>query len=118
MNTNVNYKLNSDECGMGFTLKLIGGKWKPLILWTLSENGTQRNGEIRRFIPSITNKMLAQSLRELEDDGLISRKDYKTTPPRVEYTITEKGKSLDPILDLMCVWGFEHDPSLSSCKIK
>jgi DNA-binding HxlR family transcriptional regulator len=100
--------LTSSECGIEYTLSVVGGKWKPLILWFLSKNGIQRYGEIRRFIPTVTNKMLSQQLKELANDGLIYRKDYKQIPPKVEYRITEKGMTLEPVLDYMCAWGVEH----------
>lgn len=100
--------LTSSECGIEFTLSVMGGKWKPLILWFLAKKGTKRYGEIRKFIPSVTNKMLSQQLKELASDGLIKRKDYKVIPPKVEYSITEKGKTLGPMLDFMCSWGYEH----------
>ncbi|GAA0182461.1 helix-turn-helix domain-containing protein [Clostridium sediminicola] len=100
--------LSSEECGIEYTLSKMGGKWKPLILWLLAKNGTKRYGEIRRFIPKVTNKMLSQQLKELVGDGFIKRKDYKTIPPKVEYSITKEGLSLVPILDLMCAWGYER----------
>lgn len=100
--------LNSDECGIEYTLQKIGGKWKPFILWFLAKNGIKRYGEIRRFIPNVTNKMLSQQLKELAQDGLITRNDYQTIPPKVEYMITDEGLSLMPILDLMCQWGYER----------
>ena len=100
--------LTSDECGIKFTLSKIGGKWKPLILWFLAKNGTKRYGEIRRYIPKVTNKMLSQQLKELAEDKLIKRKDYKTVPPKVEYTITDEGKTLVPLLEFMCSWGFDR----------
>lgn len=100
--------LTSSECGIEYTLSIMGGKWKPLILWLLAKKGTKRNGEIKRFIPTVTNKMLSQQLKELVSDGLVDRKDYKTIPPKVEYSITEKGKSLLPVLDFMCEWGYKN----------
>ena len=101
--------LSSEECGIEYTLSKMGGKWKPLILWFLAKNGIKRYGEIRRFIPAVTNKMLSQQLKELANDGLVKRKDFKTIPPKVEYSITEEGMTLVPILDLMCGWGFERN---------
>lgn len=92
-------------CEMEITLLAIGGKWKPLILYYLIEDGTKRFGEIKSYINSISQKTLTNQLRELEGDELISRKVYAVVPPKVEYTITEKGKSLYPILELMCEWG-------------
>ena len=100
--------LTSHECGIEYTLQKMGGKWKPLILWFLLVNGTKRYGEIRRFIPKVTNKMLSQQLKELAADQLIKRKDYKTIPPKVEYSITKDGETLQSILDLMCAWGVER----------
>lgn len=100
---------NSSQCGIEFTLSIMGGKWKPLILWFLIKKGTKRYGEIRRFIPTVTNKMLSQQLKELVNDGLISRKDYKQIPPKVDYSVTDKGKSLQPVLDYMCIWGLEQN---------
>lgn len=100
--------LTSSECGIEYTLFMMGGKWKPLILWFLAKKGIKRYGEIRKFIPSVSNKMLSQQLKELAGDGLIDRNDYKTIPPKVEYSITEKGKTLLPVLDFMCEWGYKH----------
>lgn len=101
--------LSSEECGIEYTLEKMGGKWKPLILWYLAKNGTKRYGQIRKFIPSVTNKMLSQQLKELAADKLVKRKDYQTIPPKVEYSITKEGESLVPILDLMCAWGYTRN---------
>lgn len=92
-------------CEIEITLLAIGGKWKPLILYYLIENGTKRFGEIMSYLNSISQKTLTNQLRELEKDGLINRKVYAEVPPKVEYSITEKGMSLFPILELMCEWG-------------
>lgn len=89
------------------TLKVLGGKWKPPILYLLS-SGTLRFGELRKQIPGITQKMLSQELREMENDALISRKVYPVVPPKVEYTLTAYGKSLEPILKGMSEWGKKH----------
>jgi DNA-binding HxlR family transcriptional regulator len=89
------------------TLEVIGGKWKVLILYYLKEN-FRRFGELKSSIPGIAQKMLTQQLRELEADGLINRKVYAEVPPKVEYTLTKYGESLEPILKLMCQWGTEH----------
>ncbi len=87
------------------TLKMIGGKCKPLILYTLTEDGTKRFKDLMKEICSVSQKTLTNQLRELEADGLISRKVYNQIPPKVEYSITKKGETLMPILELMCEWG-------------
>lgn len=96
------------SCAVELTLDIIGGKWKPLILWHLGVDGTKRFSEIKKALPGITQKMLTQQLRELEADGMINRKIYPQVPPKVEYSLTEEGKSLMPILDTMCKWGKEY----------
>lgn len=98
----------SQGCGsVQTTLKVLGGKWKPPILFLLG-SGTLRFGELRKAISGITQKMLAQELREMESDGLISRKVYPVVPPKVEYSITAYGKSLQPLLKQMSEWGQKH----------
>lgn len=89
------------------TLAAIGGKWKLLILWHLSDD-ILRFGELHRSVAGITQKMLTQQLREMEEDGLIERKVYPVVPPKVEYKITSHGKSLEPILKSMHEWGEKH----------
>lgn len=86
------------------TLDVIGGKWKPIILCHLGEK-SQRNGELKKLIPNISQKVLTQQLRELEQDGIISRKIYGEVPPRVEYSLTKEGRSLREILLAMSDWG-------------
>ena len=99
------YKYN---WGIEAAIDVIGGKWKPLILYQLKE-GTMRFSQIlTRVQPRITQRMLTKELRELERDGLITRKVYAEVPPKVEYSLTEKGDSLMPILDQLCHWGNVH----------
>lgn len=92
------------SCPVSATIHLIGGKYKALLLWHLT-NQTLRFNELRRLIPEATPKMLTQQLRELESDGLIIRKVYPVVPPKVEYSLTKRGKSLFPILQAMYHWG-------------
>lgn len=92
------------RCGVEITLNLIGGKWKGLILWFLCQK-TLRFSQLRRRIGGITQKMLTQQLRELERDGLVNRQVFPEVPPKVEYSLTKKGRSLEPLLVSMCQWG-------------
>ncbi|WP_304622871.1 helix-turn-helix domain-containing protein [Photobacterium sp. OFAV2-7] len=91
-------------CPMTSVMNVIGGKWKVIILFHLRDN-TLRFGELKKRIPNITQKMLTQQLRELEADGLITRKVYAEVPPRVEYKSTALSDELRPILDMLCEWG-------------
>ena len=94
-------------CPVETTLTLISDKWKVLILRDLLMNGTMRFGELRKSIGHVTQKVLTAQLRQMEESGLLTRKVYAEVPPRVEYTLTELGYSLKPILDAMWTWG-EH----------
>ncbi|MBT2656904.1 winged helix-turn-helix transcriptional regulator [Bacillus sp. ISL-18] len=93
------------NCEKELTLSVIGGKWKMLILWHLGKQGTKRFSELKALIPGITQRMLVNQLRELEEDLIIDRKVYPVVPPKVEYSLTKQGKSLMPILDAMYEWG-------------
>jgi DNA-binding HxlR family transcriptional regulator len=95
------------NCPIEAALDVIGGKWKPLILWWLNQR-TWRFAELRRLIPQITEKMLTQQLRELEADGVVHRRVYATVPPKVEYSLTEYGRSLKEALHAICEWGRTH----------
>lgn len=92
------------ECPVEMTLQLIGDKWKVLIIRDLL-TGTKRFGELKKSLGSITQKVLTQNLRAMEEDGLVSRKVYAEVPPKVEYSLTDTGRSLMPVLDSMVVWG-------------
>ncbi|OGO78735.1 MAG: MarR family transcriptional regulator [Clostridiales bacterium GWB2_37_7] len=94
-------------CPVEITLLLIGDKWKVLILRDLID-GTKRFGELKKSIETISQKVLTQQLRAMEEDGLVERKVYAEVPPKVEYTLTEMGLSLKPVLDSMCRWGEEY----------
>lgn len=94
----------TDSCPVGLTLDMIGGKYKALILWHLSEN-TLRFSQLKKMISGATPKMLTQQLRELESNALIHREVFPIIPPRVEYSLTELGKSLMPVLISMRDWG-------------
>lgn len=100
-------------CPVEITLLLIGDKWKVLILRDLID-GTKRFGELKKSIGSISQKMLTQQLRDMESDGLVERKVYAEVPPRVEYSLTEEGKSLKPILDSMRAWGERYKCRVTS----
>lgn len=98
------YREKEYKCGIDVTLAVVGGKWKASILWHLAQ-GTMRFSDLQRQFSDTTRKMLTQQLRELEGDGLVHREVYPQVPPKVEYSLTEKGESIYPILDLMCEWG-------------
>lgn len=97
--------VGGEGCGLRKVLEIIGGKWKILILCAMNNHGAMRYGELRRTIVGITNTMLAQSLKELEHDGLVERKQYDEMPVRVEYSLTPKANSLLPILLQLKAWG-------------
>jgi DNA-binding HxlR family transcriptional regulator len=94
-------------CGLDVALAVIGGKWKPLVLYHLS-HGTRRYGELRRTVGGVSDKMLIQQLKELHADGIIDRLDYNEIPPKVEYSLTTFGRTLAKALAPLCVWGTEH----------
>ena len=95
------------NCPVTASIELIGGKWKTIILYSLL-SGTRRFGEIAVRIPDISRKVLTEQLKELESDGLILRQQYKEIPPRVEYSLTELGKSLSPVFRELEIWGTEN----------
>ncbi len=95
------------KCGIDVTLAVVGGKWKASILWHLAQE-TMRFSALQRQFSNTTRKMLTQQLRELEADGLVHREVYAQVPPKVEYSLTEKGRSIYPILDMMCDWARDY----------
>lgn len=97
-----------EYCRVEDALGILVGKWKPVILLHLLQNGTKRFNELKRSMPGITQKMLTKQLRELENEDIIKRVVYAQVPPKVEYSITDYGKSLEPILDAMHEWGTKH----------
>lgn len=99
--------MNYNQCPIMRTLEVIGGKWKPIILHYLEEE-PRRAGELARLIPHASSKVLTEQLRELERDDVISRTVHSVVPPRVDYALTELGRSLVPLLDAMCQWGEAH----------
>lgn len=105
MNNHALYKNNFDNCPLTFALNLIGGKWRLPIIWALNKNGTMRYNQLKRSIYGITNMMLTQSLKELETDGIINRRQYMEIPPRVEYSLTDNGEKLIPALKALADWG-------------
>jgi len=94
-------------CPVEKTLMIIGGRWKVLILREL-KNGTKRFGELNRGLERISQKMLTQQLREMEKEGIVHRKVFPQIPPKVEYSLTPLGRSLEPVLDAMHAWGLKH----------
>ena len=95
------------NCPVEAALDVIGGKWKPLILWQLKVK-TLRYNNLQQLLPGISPKMLTRQLREMEEDGLVGRKMYPEIPPRVEYSLTEFGRTVIPVLEELCRWGREY----------
>jgi DNA-binding HxlR family transcriptional regulator len=104
------------NCPVEAAVDVFGGKWKAQILWWLQER-TWRFAELRRQIPGITEKMLTQQLRELEADGIVERRVYPTVPPKVEYSLTEYGRSLKRALRAICNWGRNHMERIGAAAI-
>lgn len=100
--------IEPELCRVDDALGILVGKWKPIILLHLLKNGTQRFSELKRRMPRITQKMLTNQLRDLENEDIIQRVVYPQVPPKVEYSITEYGRSLEPILQAMHDWGTKH----------
>ena len=98
---------DENNCPVTATMKVLGGKWKPILINAIYFTAPARFGELKRSVIGITQSMLTQQLRELEDDGIISRKIYAEIPPKVEYTLTEFGLTLAPVIQTMAKWGEE-----------
>jgi DNA-binding HxlR family transcriptional regulator len=103
----VTYNNKTYECPLEMTIDLIGGKWKVLLLWHLS-NGVLRFNEFNRIFPKVSAKILTQQLRDLEKNGIVHREVYPQVPPKVEYTLTDLGRTIIPILQEMSNWGTAH----------
>ena len=101
-----------DKCPVETALDVLAGKWKILILWYL-KNETKRLNELQKLLPRTTQKMLIQKLRELEEDGIIHREVYPVVPPKVEYSLTEYGETLKPIIKQLYLWGEIHKKRVS-----
>lgn len=99
---------NFEDSGFSYTLSLISGKHKPVILYCLMEFGVVRFNELKRYLKNISDKTLSTNLKELEADRLIIRTEYPQIPPKVEYTLSERGESLMKIIDGLCVWGEQN----------
>lgn len=101
-------EMKPELCNVDDALTILVGKWKPIILLTLLKEGTKRFSDLKRSVPGITQKMLTNQLRDLEQEDIITRKVYLQVPPKVEYSMTEYGKTLEPILVAMHEWGTAH----------
>ena len=104
-------------CGIDAAMDVISGKWKVLILWELHHHGIRRFAELRRGLPGVSEKMLIQHLREMEEDGLVRRKVYREVPPKVEYSLTKDGASLNAALASLGTWGTDRICSIGAEKI-
>jgi DNA-binding HxlR family transcriptional regulator len=104
----VSASCENHSCPIEYTLDVIGGKWKLLILYYLMNDGVKRYNELKRCITGISHKMLSAQLKELESKGILLRKEYSQIPPKVEYSLSEKGATLLPILGMMYDWGREN----------
>jgi DNA-binding HxlR family transcriptional regulator len=110
-------KRENFSCGLDVALSVIGGKWKPLILFHLA-HGTRRYGELKRAVRGISDKMLIRQLKELHSDGVIDRRDHQQVPPKVDYSLTTFGKTLSDALVPLCAWGTEHSTQVEQLMAK
>ncbi|WP_404960250.1 winged helix-turn-helix transcriptional regulator [Streptomyces sp. 147326] len=98
----------ADHCGIAAAMSVIDGKWKVSLLWELERSPRRRFGELRRLVPGVSEKVLAAQLRELESDGIVHREVHEEVPPRVEYSLTPLGQSLNAALESLGEWGTKH----------
>lgn len=108
--------MNYNECPIMRTLEVIGGKWKPILLHYIARE-PRRSGELQRLVPQASAKVLTEQLRELERDDIIVRTVHSQVPPRVDYALTDLGRTLIPVLDAMCAWGVAHAPTPQVCTV-
>jgi len=110
--------MSLDDCPIRPALKVIGGKWKPVILYHLMQgDGEKRYGELRRLVPDASKKVLTQHLRELESDGILSRQLYPGVLPKVGYQLTPLGETLKPVMQALCMWGKSWKDQKTSAEI-
>lgn len=107
----------SYHCGIDAAVDVVGGKWKPLILWALND-GTRRFGELKREVAGVSEKVLIQQLRELEADGIVHREVYGEVPPRVEYSLTELGRSLNTTVLALVSWTEAHQADIAAARAR
>ena len=108
-------KTNAFTCGLDAALFVLGGKWKPLILFHLA-HGTLRYGELRRAVGGVSDKVLIQQLKELQADGIIDRRDFGEIPPKVEYSLTDFGRTLGKALVPLCEWGTQYSEDVEAIR--
>lgn len=104
----MNLMIHTRECPIETVINVLGGKWKPVIYWHLIES-TKRFSDLEKLIPAVSQKMLTQHLRDLEREGVIERTIHPVVPPKVEYALSDYGKTLIPVLEVMCAWGENHN---------
>jgi DNA-binding HxlR family transcriptional regulator len=104
-------------CGLDAAIDLVGGKWKALVLWAL-HGECKRFGELKRLVPCVSEKMLIQTLREMEADGLVHREVYREVPPKVEYSLTDFGRSLNEALIPLGDWGHKHMRRIAATRLR
>ncbi|WP_436774621.1 winged helix-turn-helix transcriptional regulator [Yinghuangia sp. YIM S09857] len=104
-------------CGIDAAMDVVAGKWKSLIIWELHEHGIRRFAELRRALPGVSEKMLVQHLREMEEDGLVHREVFPVVPPKVEYSLTEHGKTLNTAMQSLAAWGQDRIQRIGAHKV-